>query len=338
MNIKQFTFAVHQSIKHLLDCPFKRTHAYELIATAFGYKSYASINTDSLFYILPDAVEPDIDAVIARCLTLGYLPPEAKIISSKLTSELVNNKIGLMNIHHLFNQLNGDDDLDNSKPDYQITQNLIDSLLFSAERGSSLAHYALALIYEPADDYDDFLEPKINSYWYDQQKAGRELFGAQLEWADEYEQSITSTECMENSELSEHHLISSAQLGNHQAIQDVANKIIEGDQLTDPAKWLSLAAELGDVDSIRYLLEEKKISSLLVSWKWIYLAQMLGTDLTRDDYQAIHENGELYEDDIGGPMHIVGSPGFSLTPLSQTDDGTAQTLAKELHSVIMQNT
>lgn len=333
MNIKQFTFSAHQSIQALLDTPFKRTHTYELIATAFGYKSYASINSDTLFYIAPDSILPDIDAVTARCLTLGYLPSVTRIISSTLTSELVNNKIGLRDIHNLINQLNGDDefydDMDNLKPEYQITQGLIDSLLLSAERRSSLAHYALALIYEPEDEYDDFLEPKISSYWYDQQKAGRELIGVQLEWANEYEQSITGTECVEDSKLSEHHLISSAQLGNHQAIQYLANKIVEGDQLTDSVKWLSLAAELGDVDSIRYLLEEEKVSSLLTSWKWIYLAQMLGTDLTRDDYHAINEGGNLY---------VGGTPGISLTALTQTDDSTAQSLAKELHSVIMQNT
>jgi len=343
MNIKQFTFSAHQSIQTLLDIPFKRTHTYELIATAFGYKSYASINSDSLFYIAVDSILPDIDAVTARCLTLGYLPSVTRIISSKLTNELVNNKIGLMNIHNLIKQLNGDDeyydDIGNFKPEYQITQNLIDSVLISAERGSSLAHYALALIYEPEDDYDDILEPKISSYWYDQQKAGRELIGVQLEWANEYKQSITNTECREeDSKLSEHHLISFAQLGNHQAIQDLANSIIEGEQLADPVKWLSLAAELGDIDSIRYLLEKGKVSSLLTSWKWVYLAQMLGTDLTRDDYYAFHDNGELYDDDIGGPMHVGGSPGISLTPLSQSDDSTAQSLAEELHSVIMQNT
>jgi len=343
MNIKQFTFSAHQSIQTLLDIPFKRTHTYELIATAFGYKSYASINSDSLFYIAVDSILPDIDAVTARCLTLGYLPSVTRIISSKLTNELVNNKIGLMNIHNLIKQLNGDDeyydDIGNFKPEYQITQNLIDSVLISAERGSSLAHYALALIYEPEDEYDDLLEPKISSYWYDQQKAGRELIGVQLEWANEYKQSITNTECREeDSKLSEHHLVSSAQLGNHQAIQDLANSIIEGEQLADPVKWLSLAAELGDIDSIRYLLEKGKVSSLLTSWKWVYLAQMLGTDLTRDDYYAFHDNGELYDDDIGGPMHVGGSPGISLTPLSQSDDSTAQSLAEELHSVIMQNT
>ena len=344
MNIKQFTFSAHQSIQTLLGVPFKRTHTYELIATAFGYKSYASINSDTLFYIAADSILPDIDAVTARCLALGYLPSVTRIISSKLTSELVNNKIELRDIHNLINQLNGDDeyydDMDNLKPEYQITQGLIDSLLISAERGSSFAHYALALIYEPEDEYDDLLEPKISSYWYDQQKAGRELIGVQLEWANEYEQSITGTECVEDSELSEHHLISSAQLGNHQAIQDLANRIIESNYqlITDPVKWLTLAAELGDINSIRYLLEKVKVSSLLTSWKWVYLAQMLGTDLTRDDYYAFHDNGELYDDDIGGPMHVGGSPGISLTPLSQTDDSTAQSLAKELHSVVMQNT
>ncbi len=345
MNIKQFTFSAHQSIQALLDVPFKRTHTYELIATAFGYKSYASINSDSLFYIAVDSILLDIDAVTSRCLTLGYLPSVTRIISSKLTNDLVNNKIGLMNIHNLINQLNGDDeyydDVDNLKPEYQITPDLIDSLLLSAQRGSSLAHYALALIYEPEDDYDDVLEPKISSYWYDQQKAGRELIGVQLEWANEYKQSITNSQCrVKGSKLSEHHLISFAQLGNHQAIQDLAYRIMKGEYqlITDPVKWLSLAAKLGDINSIRYLLEEDKVSSLLVSWKWLYLAKMLGTDLTRDNYYAIDENGELYDDDIGGPMYADGSPGISLTPLSQIDDSTAQSLAKELHSVIMQNT
>ena len=41
-------------------------------------------------------------------------------------------------------------------------------------------------------------------------------------------------------------------------------------------------------------------------WTWVYLAQLMGTDLTVSDHYAIHEDGSMYYDDVGGPMYVDG--------------------------------
>ncbi len=39
---------------------------------------------------------------------------------------------------------------------------------------------------------------------------------------------------------------------------------------------------------------------------------LFGKDLRKDDYHAIHENGQPYDDDVGGPLFAVGDDGIEL--------------------------
>ena len=54
---------------------------------------------------------------------------------------------------------------------------------------------------------------------------------------------------------------------------------------------------------------------------WFYLAEMLGTDLTKSDMHAFHEGGlnadQLYDDDVGGPLYAAGHEGVVLKPLDE---------------------
>ncbi|MNL82853.1 hypothetical protein D3C87_2103400 [compost metagenome] len=62
----------------------------------------------------------------------------------------------------------------------------------------------------------------------------------------------------------------------------------------------------------------------------MYLAGLLGIDLTEDDYVAIHENGSHYDDDVGGPMFVDGCNGVEFEPMSEAQDAAARRAAQEI--------
>ena len=62
---------------------------------------------------------------------------------------------------------------------------------------------------------------------------------------------------------------------------------------------------------------------------WVYLARLLGTDLMRDEYYAINEDGTPYDDDVGGPAFVDGRDGVKLDPLDAERDAAARTAAEQ---------
>lgn len=90
------------------------------------------------------------------------------------------------------------------------------------------------------------------------------------------------------------------------------------------------AAESGDINAMRNLLENRSASDLPQCWTWIYFARLLGTDLTEDEYFAIGEDGAPYDDEAGGPMYADGREGYQLPALSPEADEIARTTAAKL--------
>jgi hypothetical protein len=103
----------------------------------------------------------------------------------------------------------------------------------------------------------------------------------------------------------------------------------------DAHHWLTIAAEVGDVESIQTLIESYDKIDLERCWTWIYLAQLLGTDLTKDDMRAYHDGGpqadQEYDDDFGGAAYVSGREAIKLKPLSADADGKARQRAGELY-------
>ena len=169
---------------------------------------------------------------------------------------------------------------------------------------------------------------------------------------DKYAQSIYTAQTFE------FHLREASRLGNEDALLDLADhfddpsffdegckgenhdplrvaEIAENlDRLHDVYDWLTKAAEAGDTEAMRRLIEEFDQNDLQRCWSWVYLAQLLDTDLTRDDYYAIHEDGSVYDDDIGGPMYVDGREGIKLPTLSDVQDVLARQTAKALFDKI----
>ena len=301
------------------------------------------------------------------------MPETALQLAQALPAYLTDQDIGVIRIAdlvaHLRNETNRvtDHEFDESDDDAGYEEDTFDSwfdreslatpillegLLAAANKGDADAHYALALIYAPSDDPYD--EPSSGSdYWYNEARNGRVLSGVEKEWADEYAGMLA------RSDKYEHHLRAAGALDHEAALLEMSERFgdpaffdrqadfsasIDAAHAADVAehlgrrkdawRWRTIAAQQGDTEAMRELIEGYDRLNLQQCWTWFYLAELLGTDLSADEYEAIHENGSRYDDDVGGPMFVDGRDGVELEPLDADQDAAARRAAATLFQAI----
>ena len=297
----------------------------------------------------------------------SYTTNTADVVAASLPRLLTEQEIGVIRIPDLIAHLryepgHGDWNEDEEEDDWELVEDerlavtealisplLIDGLTNAAAKGNATAHFALALIH--ADDDIDDVETG-SDYWYQQAQSGRVLAGVEKEWADSHEARLN------REQLFARHLKEAARLGCPEALLELADRFDDpaffeqatSDVNADPAwvaeiaerlgrredskKWLTEAAKCGDTEAMRQLIEEFDHGDLVRCWTWLYLAEMLGSDLTKDDYHAIHEDGSPYDDDVGGPIFADGRDGVRLEPISADQQATARQNAAEMFRVI----
>lgn len=329
MTIKNTVYSTHQRLKDVTNTPIKLTHVYELLAAAFGFNSYASLKSVAILTNLDNSTTANQNLILQRSSLLGYQAFPAR----ELVAILEEEGLGTLTFSQLANKLREgdhfiDDDLDQ---------------LIAAET-NAWANYCLALYYEDSSDDDQV----GNGYWFKQMQAGRQLSDIEKIWALEYKEQQA------NGNRYEYHLRKAASLGCDLALLDLAEKFnessfFEGDyrnvaadpmsiaeiaqnlgRSNDQHHWLTVAAEAGNIEAMRELIESFDSKDLVRCWTWIYLSQLIGQDLTKDHYFAIHENGSSYDDDVGGPIFVDGTGGIELEPLEGNQDKLAKLAAKSL--------
>lgn len=364
MTIKELAYSAQQHLKARTGSSLKRAHIYELLAASFGFNSYAAFGVDTVFTELCTSDKravPQSALITQRCIELGYEPDTADLGAAALQSFLLERQIGVVSISSLTSWLrwelsNQDDDLvDDEAQLFEPADEggfgaiLLDGLEATARKGNAAAHYALALIHATADEND--LGAGSN-YWYSQRQQGRVLTGVEKEWAEAYEARLTQAEQYAR------HLREAGRLGNQHALLDLAERFDDPsffeqarrDVDADPAAiaeiaermgraadaryWLTVAAEGGDTDAMLQLIEEHDKGDLLRCWTWVYLSQLVGTDLTQNAHYAINEDGSDYDDDIGGPAFVAGRDGVDLELLSANQDATVRLAAQNLFEQI----
>lgn len=372
MTIKELAYSTQQNLQTTTGSTFKRAHIYELLAAAFGFNSYASLTSDAVF--TRDSLSSRralkyADQVKDRCLEIGYDSKTADVVGKSLPALLTEQEIGVISIPDLVAHLRHEPaheewNEDEEEDDWELVQDarmavtdmlisplLMDGLNNAASKGSAIAHYALALIHAGAeDDLDD--QAIGGDYWYQQAQSGRVLTGVEKEWADSHAARL------DREQLFSRYLQEAARLGNPEALLELADRFDDPaffDRATtgvnaDPAwvaeiaerlgrpedskKWLTEAAISGDTEAMRQLIEEHDHGDLVRCWTWLYLAEMLGDDLTKDEYHAIHEDGSPYDDDVGGPMFADGRDGITLAPINAEQHATARKFAAEMFRAI----
>jgi len=313
------------------------------------------------------------ESVGRRSLELDYPPETALQLAQALPIYLTDQDIGVIRIAdlvaHLRYEINrvtddefeeSDDDAEDEEDIYGpwfdreslATPILLEGLTSAAEKGDANAHYALALIYDPSDDPYD--EPSAGGdYWYNEERNGRVLTGVEKEWADDYAAMLTG------SEKYDHHLRAAGALDHEAALLEMAERFgdpafferptdfsanIDAAHAADVAehlgrskdawRWRTIAAQQGDTEAMRDLIEGYDRLNLQQCWTWFYLAELLGTDLAKDEYRAINEDGSDYDDDVGGPAYVGGRGGVELKPIDADQDAAARRAATTLYQAI----
>ncbi|MBX9915399.1 MAG: hypothetical protein K2Y25_15995 [Pseudomonadaceae bacterium] len=229
---------------------------------------------------------------------------------------------------------------------------LLDGLDAAASRGSALAHYALALMYGRDGLLDDH-DPSGDDYWFKQWQLGKELKGVELEWA---QASLADRERILKSDF---HLEQAALLGCADAMVDLAeetgdqellNQVFALSSFNEPMRiadlaaecgqpavskhWCIQAAQQGDLQAMRHLIDHIDSENIFQGWVWIFLSELLSRDLRRSSMRAYHDGGmyadEEYDDDQGGPLYVAGDEGVELEPISSAEEAEAKKLAAEL--------
>ncbi|PPD51396.1 MAG: hypothetical protein CTY12_08115 [Methylotenera sp.] len=354
MTIKNIIYSAHHRLEQVANLPIKRSHVYELIAAAFGFNTYASL-TNQAFLIQSKKSRPleakHMDLLQQRSEALGY----RSILTEALTEVMKEHRISALSFSDLVAQLKNEDylneyDWESDDSTQLISPEVFHALEAAAKSGNPLAHYAIALHHANSDESD---EDGISSdYWYKQMQSGRELNGAEKEFALAYLQQLTSQKKYQ------FHLREAGRLGSELALLDLAEKFDDHaffetghrDVNTDPMRvadiarelnrsddyryWLTVAADAGNIDAMQELIKIHEKDDPIRCWTWIYLSKLLGKDLTQDRYYAIHEDGSMYDDDIGGPLFADGEEGINLPSLESEHDSLARANAEALLKLI----
>jgi TPR repeat protein len=348
MTIKEFAYSAQQHLQASTGVPFKRAHIYELLAALFGFNSYAALVADAVFAEQRSAnlrSLPKGSTVQQRCVELGYQFDVATAVSLDLPAFVDEHQVGVISIEELVDELLDEDAIDDiwSNPSDFGFPILLEGLEGAADKGKASAHYALALIHAPNEE-----QGVGSEYWYSQAQMGRVLTGVEKEWADAH------AACLAKAAKYSQHLHEAARLGHQDALLELADRFDDpaffeqsNDQVSaDPAlvaeiaerlgrpedarKWLTAAAEAGDTEAMRQLIEDYDHGDLQRCWTWVYLAELVGADLMSDEYYAINEDGSPYDDEVGGPAFADGRDGVTIDPIGAEQDAAARRAAQEM--------
>lgn len=209
MTLKALTHTAHQSLQTRADCDIRHSHVHELLAAAFGYRTWAALTTDALLadHGVGDAPQAYAGTQIAgRALQLQYGQTEALAMAAALAEFIADKKLGLVRWAMLSPLLplatqstalgkdeedgDTDEDLDdwdnaprpteNARPlsrEHFLTSDLLLESLEQAASKDPHAHQVLAALFRCS---------KPNPYLYEESLKGRQLTASERGWVEEY--------------------------------------------------------------------------------------------------------------------------------------------------------
>nr|WP_312379212.1 hypothetical protein [Delftia acidovorans] len=210
MTLKTLAYAAHGALQTQAGCEIRHSHIYELLAAAFGYKTWASLRTDALLADHGVGQAPSGAAapqVAGRALQLQYGQPQALAMADTLAAFVAGRQLGVVRWASLTPLLatarssahlrddaeddEGDEDPDgwDEEPRPSTTTAAVaprehflasDLLLSCLEQAASVdprAHLILATFYRCA---------RPNPYLYEESLKGRQLTASERGWVEEY--------------------------------------------------------------------------------------------------------------------------------------------------------
>lgn len=208
MTLKELAHLAQQTLQNHASCPIKRSHVHELLAAAFGHRSWAAFLTDSLLADAgvgegPSGASPQ---VIGRAVQLGYDQQAAAEMSRSLLVFIAGYKLASVSWSALRAALipaihadvadeldedeeDDDEDWDDEEPaaaapvtgvhreQLMRSPMLRQSLEQAAPSSNPQAHFLLASL-------DRCGRP--NPYLYEESLKGRVLTAVERGWVDDY--------------------------------------------------------------------------------------------------------------------------------------------------------
>ena len=215
MTLKTLAHAAHQSLQTQAGCDIRHSHVYELLAAAFGYKTWASLRTDALLADHGVGQAPEATAagpqVVGRALQLQYGQTEALAMADALAAFVADWRLGVVRWATLTPLLpmarsstllpddarddEGEEDLDDwdeaPRPstttaaalprEHFLASDLLVASLEQAATADPHAHQMLAALYRCA---------RPNPYLYEESLKGRQLTASERGWVEEYQKLV----------------------------------------------------------------------------------------------------------------------------------------------------
>ena len=365
MTMREQAYRAHEYLQAAGITSIKRSHIHELLAASLGYGSHAAFQHDAAWCNAPltvAGIPPSMESMRARCFELGLTLEEGIGVTNTLIQfqleqghaavrfEALIAAVDLFEADPSWNQWVSTEIMDLGRHDvmlyFERQRALLQGLEAAAARGVATAHFAIAKLLES------------ESYMY---PAEEERFKKHFRRAGVWQTPFVSFADVEADPLRaeekyRHHLFEAARSGDLRALIETAERFSDPaildhapSEAIDPMSmarlasdhedyqklhlWLTAAACGGNVDAMRELILGQD-ESLEQAWVWMYLSRLLGDDLGEDHYDLVHDNGDRYDDDVGGPGHVVGDDGIELEPLSDHADSLAEAEAERLFELL----
>ena len=213
MTLKELAHLAQQTLHARAGCPVRRSHVHELLAAAFGHRSWAAFLSDSVLAdsgvgAAPTGCLPDL---IGRAVQLGYEQQAAATVAITLQAFIAEHRLSAVSLADLraallpAAQVADRDDLDDDDDDDGIDENdegwndepprtappasgpareqlmgssmLLSSLEQAAGPANPQGHFLLAALYRCG---------RPNPYLYEESLKGRVLTAIERGWVDDY--------------------------------------------------------------------------------------------------------------------------------------------------------
>jgi hypothetical protein len=209
MTFKALARAAHQSLQARAGCDIRHSHIHELLAAAFGYRTWATLTTDALLADHGVGQAPQASAkpqIAGRALQLQYGQAEALTMAGALDEFIADKQLGLVRWATLAPLLpmamrsgapgeheeDGDanEDLEDWDDVPRLSENastlpreqflasglLLESLVQAATKDPHV-HQVLAALFRCR---------KPNPYLYEESLKGRQLTASERGWVEQY--------------------------------------------------------------------------------------------------------------------------------------------------------
>lgn len=338
MTLKELTYEVRQRLQTELGVQFKQAHIYELLAAAFGFKSWAAFSSAAVLLDNCDGFQGGcredvlhVNIVRQRCQNIGYSAEVADKVPSLLFRTLENRCAEAIKISQLLPWA------DEIFPSGQ----LMEMLNAAANKGNVAAHAVLAAAYAEAIRSSE--AGSEGAYWWQQSQSGRALTSAEKEWADNYVSHMERKRQVPawKRQLT-WHLKEALRLRGQPGSDDDMDwmdmwSLADEFELPQEARQcLEKSAERGNISAICAWIDEYGTGDVYRSWVLFFLAKMLGDDLFSPRANAIYEDGSPYDDDVGGPCYVDEYSGIVLETMDKERREAAKKEAEALFSAIEQ--